>query len=519
MRPLGQAPGAAIARSASSTPLARVGTAIRVAGLAICSLCLAGGAPASAAAPSAPAVRFVEGPCKLPVAGVAMRCGEVMVPESRSGGSDRSIALGVQVVLAKRSPKQSDPIVLLGGGPGEVLTDKAASIAASPAMGDRDVILLDQRGVGLSRPALRCDGLDRDERMHGFMTRAERDRLLAICFRRYASVTDLSAFSTAESASDVIDVVRTLGYTSWNILGVSYGTRVGLTLMRMRPAGIRSVVLDSPYPPDINGFDAKPSFYFDQLDALLAGCAANAACAGAYPKLKSRVVAAMLALDHHPVRALVRAETGGSPRRVTVSLRLVLGQIHDAMYDGDGLRRIPSALDSLARGDYLNFFARLDGPPVANAPLQPAAGGFAEGMQRSVLCNDEQGWGGRPRPLASRWPSQLTDAFRYPYGREDCRVWHVASAARASHASVHSDLPALILVGEYDPITPPVLAQAAHAQLTNSRFVVMPGLGHAVTSTPCGQMLLAQFTADPSRPLDERCVDDARRTFHFLIAP
>ncbi len=48
--------------------------------------------------------------------------------------------------------------------------------------------------------------------------------------------------------------MEALGYPTYNLFGISYGTRLALVMMRDHPgAGIRSVVLDSSFPPEIPG--------------------------------------------------------------------------------------------------------------------------------------------------------------------------------------------------------------------------------------------------------------------------
>ncbi len=458
--------------------------------------------------------RFVEGACKLPAAGVAMRCGQVIVPERRDRPAGRTIALSVQVVLANRSPVHGDPIILLGGGPGEILTDKAAAVARATGLRDRDIILLDQRGLGLSSPALLCDEPDRDERLQGFATEAERRKRLKACAQRHSRDTDLSAYSTAENAADVIDVIQALGYRDWNILGVSYGTRLGLAVMRMKPAGLRSVALDSVYPPQVNGFDAKPAYFFDQLDRLIVDCMASAPCARAYPDLRSRVIRRLEGLAVRPVRAPIDAGMA------TISARLVLGDLRRAMYHHEALPRIPGALEALAHGDYAAFYRRLEGAKPASAQGEGRIpGGFAAGMQLSIQCQDEQGWGGTLTRPAGNWPAKVVAAFQYPYGRKDCRTWRVRSAPNALHTAVRSDLPVLILSGQYDPVTPPVLGQMLLTDLPHARMFVIPGHGHALTDTLCGQVLLGQFIADPAAPIDDSCVARTGNAFNFTLAP
>src|SRR5690606_39073830 len=101
------------------------------------------------------------------------------------------------------------------------------------------------RGTGYSQPFLGCYG---DE---------EAEDNLAYARLCHADLTAqgirLNAYTSAENAADIADLRVALGYEQVNLYGISYGTRLALTIMRDHPQGIRSVVLDSVYPPDAMG--------------------------------------------------------------------------------------------------------------------------------------------------------------------------------------------------------------------------------------------------------------------------
>ena len=77
-----------------------------------------------------------------------------------------------------------------------------------------------------------------------------------------------------------------------------------------------------------------------------------------------------------------------------------------------------------------------------------------------------------------------------------------------------SDVPALILAGELDPITPPAYGELAAQTLSRSYFFELRGLGHGVlaaqsseTARPrCAMQLLSSFVDDPLRPPDSGCL-------------
>src|SRR5207244_9520248 len=152
---------------------------------------------------------------------------------------------------------------------------------------------VDQRGTGYSTSSLKCpetlqlqlNTLDQ----HFSAADSERMFLQAIgaCHDRLAkSGVDLNAFNAIENAGDVHDLIVALGYRQANLYGVSYGTRLALTTMRLFPSVVRGVVLDSVYPPQENRTDL-PSAAQRAFNVLFQGCAADAHCNHLYPNLDS----------------------------------------------------------------------------------------------------------------------------------------------------------------------------------------------------------------------------------------
>ena len=69
-------------------------------------------------------------------------------------------------------------------------------------------------------------------------------------------------------------------------------------------------------------------------------------------------------------------------------------------------------------------------------------------------------------------------------------------------------MPALLLSGELDPVTPPAYADSVAKTLPNGRALVLRGQGHNVIGAGCMPKLFAQFvdTAD-AKALDAKCLD------------
>ena len=59
-------------------------------------------------------------------------------------------------------------------------------------------------------------------------------------------------------------------------------------------------------------------------------------------------------------------------------------------------------------------------------------------------------------------------------------MWPGGHAPIDAFAPVRSDVPALILSGGLDPVTPPANGEAIAKTLANHKHVVAPGYGHIV---------------------------------------
>ena len=102
---------------------------------------------------------------------------------------------------------------------------------------------------------------------------------------------DPSRYNSVASAADVADLRMALGYDRWNLLGVSYGTRLAQTVLRTHPEGVRSVILDSVYPTASDSLAELPDQMQAAFDHFFAACRADPACDGRYPNLEARFAA------------------------------------------------------------------------------------------------------------------------------------------------------------------------------------------------------------------------------------
>ena len=449
-------------------------------------------------APAVEARRQAAEPCT--VAGVAepARCSTVRVRESST--SAREIDLRVIVLPAQTNTPFPDPILPLVGGPGQGAADLAATFAARYAAfrDQRDIVFVDQRGTGLSN-GLRCDGPVATAGLMG--TLFDHARLPA-CRDDLERHADLTRYTTTAAARDYEAVLDQLGYREANVIGTSYGSRLGLEIARQLPLRVRTLTIEAIVPPTF----AWPSHGAADADAALNTvideCAADATCRQAFPRFRQDVDLAFTRLRREPAMLSVRDPATGAIARVPFSQGDLAYATRGILYGNDALS-LPLWFRSAAEGD----FSALAQAYVTRARALDAQ--IALGVLFSVYCAEDLPFVDWPAAEASAQGTRLGTLLIDQY-RRGCEVWPRASVDASFRNPVQSSVPALVMAGRRDPVTPPRTAEEAVRTLPRSKLVIWPHGGHGndgLASPDCRVSILRDFlrTADPNQ-LSTACV-------------
>ncbi|MBN1483545.1 MAG: alpha/beta fold hydrolase [Chloroflexia bacterium] len=462
------------------------------------------------------------------IQGQTLECGDLVVWEDRDDPDSRTLHLAVAIFHPAGGATHPDPIVYLSGGPGGSILefiDLNFGQAFEPILaGGRDLILLDQRGVGLSEPALDCPNVRElslellDNEQEGRLLEADEidalllDSLLE-CEQELSEVADLSDYHSVSNAADVNDLRLALGYEQVNLWGTSYGTRLALGVMRDYPQSIRAVVLDSVYPPDVDLYLELPANADRAFDLLFASCAADPDCSAAFPDLRQVFFDTVEQLNAEPASIQVSNLLNGKSYPAILDGDTLVSLLFDFMYYHDVLPSLPQILYDASEGDY-SMLRLIYGSLIAQGEA------VSQGMQLSVQCNEELPFSS-PEAFAQaldEYP-ELRGMFEHstvgPLGYVVCAAWDSGQAAALEDQAIHSDVPTLLIAGAYDPITPPEWGQHAAETLPNGHFFEYPGLGHGVSVVAgCPQQMLLEFLNDPDSRPDDRCIDEM--DFQFL---
>jgi pimeloyl-ACP methyl ester carboxylesterase len=450
--------------------------------------------------------RLVWGNCwfKVELPGISARCGHYFTGDRMAG---QAVVLPVVVLSHSRKLDRGPTVVHIGGGPGAPveLDDWGIQYWMSEFLTLKwpgDLVLYDQRGVGLARPAVQCDSWYRALEMilSQPLSVAEEGALslaaVRACLDKLAAEgIDLATLTTRRNVTDLKGLIDAMELDTVALYGVSYGTRVAMQAAREFPERISAMVLDSAYPPQYDPIEWYGRLYVHALNQYLDACVDGWRRSKAIQDPAVNLERLVAEFNTEPMSLLASKPHGG---RMTVSMTgaRLLNAAYFSMYWMDEL--LPQALVwptdrsrhqfSKLTEQYLQWM--LD--ENFNIPVYWA-----------VDCSDIA-------PAAERdlLPSGVTWIDQYVESLAEYEVCDVISQPPESaewRAPVSTDIPTLFLVGALDPVTPPIWSFEAAAGFSRSRVAVIPAIGHAVTRDACAAGLARTFLRQPDKvtELDE----------------
>lgn len=458
-------------------------------------------------APEVGAAPLPTGDCRLSapwLPAVSALCATLSVAENPAEPDGRRVALFVARVPSLNAAPLPDPLVLIAGGPGQAASDLYLGIrgAFEHVRRDRDIIILDQRGTGRSN-SLTCD-LD-----EGGIETADPAALPGLMSRCLGDLQgDPRFYTTSVAVSDLERVREALELDTWNIYGVSYGTRVALHYLRRFPERARTVILDGVVPPEVALGPAIAVNAQRALDLALERCGAAPECEAQFPALRFRLrgVSTRLAAQSIGVQ-LPDPNTGATVQRA-FSLLHLKSVIRLMSYSPQTVSLLPLLISEAYAGNYTPLAAQ------AHMLIEELEAGLSVPMHNSVVCTEDA-------PFFPAQPPDLSETYLGTSIMDAlvavCSVWPRGAMDEDFKTPVRSDRPVLLLSGEADPITPPDYGLQVLSSLSNARHLIGPGQGHGLVGVGCVPQLLRRFLEVPvPGELDAGCLQQERGSPFFL---
>ncbi len=464
-----------------------------------------------------------------------VECGTLTVPEKHDNANGPQIKLAVMVAHSQSDKPQKDPLLLLMFGPSSEINYANFISRNYP---DREVIALDQRGVGRSEPALSCAGISQAfsqalsvEPYSGDAQDAY-SKAYQSCFQQWTSAgINLQALTSKETVADIEDLRQALGYQQWNIYATGYGAQIALGLMQNYPQAIRSVVIDSPGPLSVDDYASQPANAAQALDQFFNSCAADTACNGAFPDLKRVFYDDVDQLDANPASLEVNNLNTGDRYQVLMDGYRLIDFTLTAVTGGGGGGRgvdpqgeVPRMLFQIKSAQY-SVLARLLGNAIQSQAISSV------GMQYQVTCGEVMPLlpAGQPFKGGDQVDQRLLDYYnqRFALTKSICAAWQGLNVNPAWPEVAASSIPTLIIYGPRSVSSAPGWSQRLATMLSRSIPVEIASKnlgfggfgGFGQNGTNCQQTIVTAFLADPTSQPDTTCAADKPPAVTWITLP
>jgi pimeloyl-ACP methyl ester carboxylesterase len=435
-----------------------------------------------------------------------VQCGWVAVPLQHGTAGGKSIRLWTARIRATGAHSHDDPVLYINGGPGIATVETMVpAIADSKTMAmlrqGRDLIVFDQRGSGRSEQALcptlakRLDAIE----SAGLAADAEAARSQAafVECRAFLDATgaDLEAYTTSATVLDMEVLRKAFQVDRWNLVSISYGSLVAMHAMRVAPGSVRSVILNSPYPPNSVTWAEQSSSAAAAYAAIDRQCSALRECHNRYGTLLPKLEATLARLERVP-----RADG-----KSLITGRRFADALWPMTVNSMTVRFVPLAIERAYSGDEAIIKAM-----VAKYASGESFGGYSPAQAMAISCHESgrtSEWNARARALypglVSADPDDSWDRL--------CEGFRPGFADPSFFAPVVSDIPTLIYAGALDPATPTVDAYQAMRFLKHATLVEVADAAHGPMGIDeCTRGIAAAFLADPASPPDRACIATRR---------
>ena len=431
--------------------------------------------------------------------GIKARCGTLLRPLDPAGAAPGEIELKIAVVPALNLTPEPDPFVPIAGGPGQSSVQFYSSYAANfeNVRRNRDIVLVDQRGTG--------DSSTMDCPVDDSLVEGQYSTELTLEFTR-SCLEQLPAdprfFTTSVAVTDLEAVREALGYPSFNLYGISYGTRVAQHFARRYPASTRSIVLDGVVPPQIALGPEIATESQRAVNAILARCAGDTLCNERFPDIEEKFRKIVVELDSSPVTIDVPHPDTGRLENTTFGRAELAIAVRLLAYHPSSIALLPLLINEAASGNYVPLGSQYLMTTIAISDA------LSLGMHNSIMCAEDVPFFDKTTIDYDSITASYMGIFQLSALEAICSVWPEGPIDAEFKVPLTTDLPVLLLSGDADPITPPRYAEMAAVDFSNARHLIGKHQGHGQLGVGCNRRLVAAFVdaADPA-VIDAECLE------------
>ncbi len=433
--------------------------------------------------------------CHLPGLEDQVECVRLAVPLDWQRPSGQALEIFAARLPSLSKASTADAFVMIPGGPGQsgdsligLATGKLKAIRQK-----RDIILIYPRGTARSAP-LKCDSLNAEKLFDAAKMKAAAQRCAATA--KY----NPSFFTSAEIVQDIDALRAALGYKQISLWGGSFGSRIAQHYARDYPSATRLVVLDSVAPVGASILQTTPRAAQRALDNISQSCARDKKCAASIGNVSTASRQLINKLTNNPAKINIIDPYSGRPTTEIIDGRTMASALHLALYDPNSRAMVPQLVSMAQSG---NFQPILAFSALASNALEDSV---AIGANFSALCAEDYRITSRAQTQSAARTSFLNLGPAEALF-DICPVWHQKIINAKFTKPFKSNVPALLLSGALDPITPPESGAIAAGYFVGALHIVVPASGHISSAFGCAARNVVHFVETAQHiPKEWQCV-------------
>ncbi len=428
-----------------------------------------------------------------------VECGKISVPEDHEDPEGKKISVAYVIVKGKNKTDK-EPVIILGGGPGAEMISAGIVeyLLQDPLRENRDIIIYEQRGIGHSS-GLPDINSELEKIMAADLTvKEEKEEMkkLILKAREMAGEKDidLSNYNTWQNANDVGSLMEDLKYPKYNLYGISYGTRLARKVQDLYPGYLNAVIHNSPALSSGDLLIDRLHNYSNALEKILNYCENDSGCNKQYPHLQQTYLKAIDNIKNQPLELEVR----GEPYYVNAQDAIYF--LRKELYSSGALKNVPALIVELKErgGPILEKLVAHNFEMNYNNLMWLA-------VERNEMFNPENTEEkiGKVYKRLQLLPEELGLFTAVYIAFKDL---HAGSLSEEKSAFQFSDVPTMILVNQYDPVTPPKNGYIFKEKIPNALLYVLDEGGHGGGNEDCRTRVMIDFMNDPSKIPDFSCM-------------
>jgi pimeloyl-ACP methyl ester carboxylesterase len=441
--------------------------------------------------------------------------GYVIVPESHKNQDDKTMKIAVAKFKSHNEKPSPEPLLLLSGGPGESnitsFTKLMGTELGKMLLEKHDIVLIDVRGTYYSQPNLHCPEVFECEKelqkldMKSDETFAFMLESVQKAHQRFLNEgINLSVFNNFEIASDIDMVMKVLNYKKYNVFGFSAGTLTAQYLLKNYSESLHAVIMTAIVDIEEN-LAASNSNTIETMEKIFRICETEEKYKQAYPDLENRFLQMLDSLNETPVKVEMKDQEGES-YAYNITGDKIARWLTFGMYWNS---QLPVTINKLLNNDFSDFIATIN-----NATPQET---FSHGLGYSIMASEFVNGFSKSYSYNSKYETLhngLKTAWHSPqFNKKMAEIWKV-DKIQPDDLPITSDVPTLMLCGEYDHVCPPKYANKIAKGLSNSYLYIFKGMTHSqVSNTSCLPQMLKEFINDPSKAPNSACVNEINSEF------